>query len=272
MGTADRAAFILGRLQKKRPLIHNITNYVTANDCANILLAVGASPVMADDPEETAEIAGLSDGLVLNMGTPSERKLDAMKAAGKSANRKGIPVIFDPVGAGTSRLRRKIAEQLLREVRVDMIRGNLSEISFLAGMGSREKGVDVSAEDLLTDPLQAAGEAAVRLGCTVVVTGTADVATDGHRILCIHNGTPLLSRVTGTGCMSSSLAGAFAAADPENLLDAAAAAAAAMGIAGELAQEQAGHLGYGSFHMALLDAVGRLDEKTIRERARIEER
>ena len=144
---AEQAARLLGELQRERPLVHCITNYVTANDCANILLAIGASPIMADDPEETGEIAAAARALVLNMGTPSRRKLEAMVRAGKRANEAGIPVILDPVGAGASALRREMTERLVREVRVDILRGNVSEVSFAAGLSSREKGVDVSETD-----------------------------------------------------------------------------------------------------------------------------
>lgn len=268
---AVRAALLVEELQRKRPLVHCITNYVTANDCANILLAIGASPIMADDPEETGEIAASASALVLNMGTPSRRKLEAMVRAGKSANEAGIPVILDPVGAGASCLRREMAAQIIREVKVDILRGNVSEISFAAGLDFCEKGVDVSEADQGRDRTEAALAAAERLGCTVAVTGSVDVVTDGSRVIRIHGGTPLMARVTGTGCMTSALSGAFAGAGKDPLT-AVSAALAVMGIAGELAFEKAGHIGCGSFHMALLDAVGNLNEKIIRERAKIEER
>lgn len=273
MSMAEQAALLLDRLQRRRPLVHCITNYVTANDCANILLAIGASPIMADDPEETEEIAAAASALVLNMGTPSRRKLEAMIRAGRRANEKGIPVILDPVGAGASRLRREMAESLIREVRVDILRGNVSEVSFAAGLASREKGVDVSEADRGIDRTEAALAAARRLGCTVAVTGEVDVVTDGRRTVRIRGGSSMMARVTGTGCMTSALAGAFAGAGAErgDAFPAAVAALASMGIAGETAFEKAGHLGCGSFHIALLDAVGGLNEKSIRERAEIEE-
>ena len=255
---AVRAALLVEELQRKRPLVHCITNYVTANDCANILLAIGASPIMADDPEETGEIAASASALVLNMGTPSRRKLEAMVRAGKSANEAGIPVILDPVGAGASCLRREMAAQIIREVKVDILRGNVSEISFAAGLDFCEKGVDVSEADQGRDRTEAALAAAERLGCTVAVTGSVDVVTDGSRVIRIHGGTPLMARVTGTGCMTSALSGAFAGAGKDPLT-AVSAALAAMGIAGELAFEKAGHIGCGSFHMELLDAVGNLN-------------
>ena len=264
---AVRAALLVEELQRKRPLVHCITNYVTANDCANILLAIGASPIMADDPEETGEIAASASALVLNMGTPSRRKLEAMVRAGKSANEAGIPVILDPVGAGASCLRREMAAQIIREVKVDILRGNVSEISFAAGLDFCEKGVDVSEADQGRDRTEAALAAAERLGCTVAVTGSVDVVTDGSRVIRIHGGTPLMAR----GCMTCALSGAFAGAGKDPLT-AVSAALAVMGIAGELAFEKAGHIGCGSFHMALLDAVGNLNEKIIRERAKIEER
>ena len=180
---------------------------MTANDCANILLAIGASPIMADDPEETGEIAAAARALVLNMGTPSRRKLEAMVRAGKRANERGIPVILDPVGAGASALRREMAERLVREVRVDILRGNVSEVSSAAGLSSREKGVDVSEADRGIDRTEAAMAAARRLGCTVAVTGEVDVVTDGRRTARIRGGSSLMARVTGTGCMTSALQG-----------------------------------------------------------------
>ena len=268
---ADRAALLMEELRGRRPLVHCITNYVTANDCANILLAIGASPIMADDPEETEEIASAASALVLNMGTPSRRKLEAMVRAGKSANETGIPVILDPVGAGASCLRREMVARITSEVKVDILRGNASEISFAAGLASREKGVDVSEADQGTDRTEAALAAAERLGCTVAVTGPVDVVTDGRRVALIQGGASLMARVTGTGCMTSALVGAFAGAG-EDPFTAASAALAAMGIAGQIAFAKAGDAGCGSFHMALLDAVGKLNEKIIRERAKIEER
>ena len=249
---AVRAALLVEELQRKRPLVHCITNYVTANDCANILLAIGASPIMADDPEETGEIAASASALVLNMGTPSRRKLEAMVRAGKSANEAGIPVILDPVGAGASCLRREMAAQIIREVKVDILRGNVSEISFAAGLDFCEKGVDVSEADQGRDRTEAALAAAERLGCTVAVTGSVDVVTDGSRVIRIHGGTPLMARVTGTGCMTSALFRRLCRCRKRPAHSSQRGPGCHGYCRGSWLFEKAGHIGCGSFHMALL--------------------
>lgn len=266
-------AGLVDQVRRKKPLVHHITNYVTVNDCANITLGIGASPIMADALEEAAEIAAISSALVLNMGTLNARTIPAMIAAGKAANRAGIPVVFDPVGAGASRLRNDTAAQVLAEVKLGVLRGNISEMRFLAGLTSETRGVDASDADL-----QGSGEAkqvakalAAQLGCVTAITGAVDVASDGWRVLCVENGHPMLSRLTGTGCMCTSLMGAFCGAAPGQPLAAATAALLAMGIAGEIAFAQAGDKGSGSFRVALHDAICLMDAKTLGERAKVYE-
>lgn len=268
---------ILNLLQKlpeevraQNPLIHQITNYVTVGDCANITLAIGASPVMADDISETEDITGLSSALVINIGTLNERTVGSMLASGKKANALGIPVILDPVGAGASGFRNDAAMKILKEITPSIIRGNLSELSFLAGWTATTRGVDASEDDADHDRISVAQSAARQYRCVAAVTGAIDVISDGEKNIIIENGHPMLTKVTGTGCMTSALTASFAAVTTD-YLSAAAAGVAAMGIAGEIAFDQAGSLGTGSFRNALTDTISRLDGAMIKSRAKIRE-
>ncbi|MBE6821681.1 MAG: hydroxyethylthiazole kinase [Ruminococcaceae bacterium] len=264
---------ILKSIRATKPLIHHITNYVTVNDCANITLAVGASPIMADDLGEAADITSISSALVLNMGTLNERTIESMLAAGKQANAIKIPVVFDPVGAGASELRNKTVERILREVKVSVLRGNMSEIRFLAGLHATTKGVDASDADLqggLEIGHSIAETTAKKYGCVAAITGPTDILSDGRRTVLLQNGTKLLSNVTGTGCMCTSLVGSFCGAS-KDFLAAAAGGVLCMSLAGELAAEQAGETGNGSFHMAIFDAVSKMTAATMERRAKIEE-
>ncbi|MDR3644964.1 MAG: hydroxyethylthiazole kinase [Clostridia bacterium] len=264
---------VLDEVRRKKPLIHHITNYVTVNDCANIVLAIGASPIMADDIGEAEAIAAISSALVLNIGTLNGRTLESMLAAGKKANACHIPVVLDPVGAGASELRNRATERLLHEVRVSVLLGNLSEIRFAAGLNAATKGVDVSDADLESgaEISRATAEKAAReLGCVAAVTGATDMISDGSRTLAIRNGVRRLSAVTGTGCMCTSLVGTFCGATDDCLI-AAAGGVLSMGIAGELAEESAGGRGNGSFHIAIIDAVSGLSADILAGRAKIDE-
>lgn len=270
---AEKIGTMLQTVREKKPLVHHITNYVTVNDCANITLAIGASPIMADDIAEVKEITSISSALVLNIGTLNERTVQSMLAAGKTANEKGIPVVFDPVGAGASRLRNDTAERILREVKISVLRGNMSEIRFAAGLQATTKGVDASDEDLQSGAelgCSIAAKAAQKYNCVVAITGATDIITDARRTLLLGNGTALLSGVTGTGCMCTSLVASFCGAAKDNLL-AAAGGILCMSIAGELAAEKAGKTGIGSFHVAILDAVSNMNAEILEERAKIRE-
>jgi hydroxyethylthiazole kinase len=257
-------------VRSQRPLIHQITNYVTVGDCANITLAIGASPVMADDISETEEITGLSSALVINIGTLNERTVGSMLASGKKANALGIPVILDPVGAGASGFRNDAVMKILKEITPSIIRGNLSELSFLAACTAATRGVDASEADADHDRVSVAQSAARQYRCVAAVTGAIDVISDGEKNIIIENGHPMLTKVTGTGCMTSALAASFAAVTTD-YLSAAAAGVAVMGIAGEIAFDQAGRLGTGSFRIALTDTISRLDGAMIKSRAKIRE-
>ena len=266
----EKTAFLIGEVQSKIPLVHQITNYVTVNDCANITLAVGASPIMADDIAEAADITSISSALVINIGTLNERTVQSMLTAGKKANELGIPVVFDPVGAGASRMRNETAKAILNQVKLAVIRGNLSEISFTAGLKAAARGVDASEADSRRDAAAVAKRAAEQWDCVAAVTGAVDYISDGHRTIAIYNGHKMLSRVTGTGCMCTALTGAFAGACGDYLA-AAAAGIAVMGIAGEIAFETAGEKGTGAFRSAIIDAVSLMDKTVFEKRAKIDE-
>ena len=196
-----------------------------------------------------------------------------MIAAGKSANAKGIPVILDPVGAGASKLRNDTAASLINEITLSVIRGNISEIRFIAGLRSQTKGVDASESDIAgaENASLTAKELAQKLGCVVVISGAVDIISDGKKIISVKNGHSMLGGLTGTGCMCSSLIGSFCAACPGDFLMAAATAMICMGIAGETAFEKSGHLGNGSFRAALHDAISRMDANTIESLAKYHE-
>ena len=256
---------LLNQVRERKPLVHHITNYVTVNDCANITLGIGASPVMADAIEEAADISAISSAVVLNMGTLNERTIPSMIAAGKSANAKGIPVVLDPVGVGASKFRNATAAHLISELKLSVLRGNISEIKFMAGLKSETKGVDASENDItnVNDTGQIAKALAKKLDCVVVISGAVDIITDGNKITFVENGHSMLGNLSGTGCMCSSLIGSFCGALPDKPFAAASAAMACMGVAGEIAYEKAGCLGGGSFRIALHDAVSRMDDKTL---------
>lgn len=246
-------------------MIHCITNYVTAGDTANMLLAAGASPIMADDPSESAEITALAQGLTLNLGTPSGSRVEAMLRSGAEANRRGIPVVFDPVGAGCSGFRRNSARGDTQAGQADCdTRESFGDI-LPCGFESRENGVD-SSETRIT-AAEAAQTAAKKLGCVCAVTGERDVISDGSRTVTILSGTPLLKKVTGAGCMTSALCAAMCTAADGFV--GAAAGIALMDICGELAQERSGLPG--SFRAALFDFAGSITPELLAERLEIYE-
>ena len=254
----------LFHVRRMGPVVHTITNYVTANDCANLLLAAGASPIMADAPEETAQIAAMADAVVLNLGTLSVSKREAMLLAGKTASAAGKPVVLDPVGAGASDFRRDSARMLLTEVRPMVIRGNRSEIRALLTGETGERGVDTS---YLPDDRAEAAQTLAKLTRSVVMqTGETDLITDGEQILQVHGGSEMLCLVTGAGCMLSALTGAFLAANPDDPLHAAAAAAETMSVCAEIAQKRL-RIGEGNaaFRTRLIDAMCNLTPEILRK-------
>jgi hydroxyethylthiazole kinase len=257
----------LRELRERKPLVHQITNYVVMNETANATLALGALPVMAHAREEVEEMAGLASALVLNIGTLSEHWTEAMVLAGGAASAHKIPVVLDPVGAGATVYRTDTARRLLDEVRVTVLRGNAGEVATLVGAKAEVRGVESITAGL--EPAELAREAGRRLGLVASVTGAVDHVSDGERVLAVANGDPLLAAVTGTGCMSSALTGCFLAAKPEDPLEAAAEALAAFGVAAEDAA--AGASGPGTFHARLYDALAALDPDTLDDRVRVSE-
>ena len=260
------------------PLIHNITNYVTVNDCANMVLACGASPIMADDAAEVEDITTICGGLNINIGTLNSRTITSMLRAGKKANLLGHPVVLDPVGAGASQLRTDTANRLLREVKFTVIRGNISEIKTLASGAGTTKGVDADVADKVTeenlDSAVAFAKAfAARTGAVVAITGAIDIVADAHKAYCIRNGHPMMSAVTGTGCQLSALTAAFCAANPDKPLEAAAAAVCAMGLAGEAAHSRLSRLdGSATYRNYIIDAIYNMTPEQLEEGARYEMR
>jgi len=250
-------------LRNKKPLVHHITNYVTVNDCANITLAIGASPVMADDIEEVEEMVSFASSLVLNIGTLNSRSIESMIVVGKKAKEKGIPIVLDPVGVGATSLRTTTAKRIIEEVCPAIIRGNMSEMKVLAGLDADIKGVDSIADE--EDGEKVARQLTKKFGSVIAITGKQDIIAQGARICRIDNGHPLLSQVTGTGCMATSLIACFCGAAEDWFLGAA-AGIMTMGLAGELA-EQSLHAGegIGTFRVRLFDAVGAMTPETIRK-------
>ncbi|MCD6307329.1 MAG: hydroxyethylthiazole kinase [Deltaproteobacteria bacterium] len=260
----QRAAEALEAIREKKPLIHNITNFVVMNYTANALLACGASPVMAHAPEEVEEMVAFAGALVLNIGTLSTSWVDAMLTAGRKANELEIPIILDPVGSGATRLRTESARRLMDELSLRVIRGNASEILSLARKGSRTKGVD--SIHRVEEAEEAAITLAAELRTTLAITGPVDVVTDGGRVCNVLNGHQLMGYVTGAGCTATALIGAFLAVETDPVA-AAACGLAYFGLAAEQAAVSAS--GPGSFQTALLDTLYRMDRDTLSREARI---
>ena len=264
MELLQEAAHILGRIKDKRPLVHQITNFVTANDCANVTLAIGASPVMTIDPGEVAEMVSYAGALVLNIGTLTPRTVEAMVIAGRRAAELGIPIILDPVGAGATRHRTEAAQRLMVELPLTVVRGNLSEIKVLAGSSEGIKGVDSTAA--AAGAAEVAQTLSARLDAVIAVTGPVDIIAHQNELCHIHNGHPLLASVTGTGCMSTALVGCCAAVGRP--FAAAVCGIAVMGIAGEVAHRllraDVGE-GLGSYRVRLIDAISAMNAERMTE-------
>jgi hydroxyethylthiazole kinase len=252
----------LAAIRERKPLVHQITNYVVMNETANATLAIGALPVMAHAPQEVEEMASAASALVLNIGTLSDDWVEAMIGAGRAANAAGVPVVLDPVGAGATEYRTDTCRRLLDVLELAVVRGNSAEIATLAGREAEIRGVEAVGDGGGPD---LAREAAKVLGCVVAVTGPVDHVSDGETVNSVANGHELMGTVTGTGCMSSAITGCFLGVQP-HALTAATDALVAFGVAGEDAAE--GAKGPGSFHVALYDALYALDPGTLDPRAR----
>ena len=255
----------LRAIRERKPLIHQITNYVVMNETANATLALGHLPVMAHALQEVEEMASAASALVLNIGTLSDDWVEAMLLAGRAANRAGAPLVLDPVGAGATRYRTETSRRLLRDLDVAVVRGNSAEIATLAGRAAEIRGVE--AVGAAGGP-ELARDAARALGCVAAVTGPVDHVSDGEQTISVSNGHELLGTVTGTGCMSTAITGCFLAVRPDDPLEAAAEALVAFGVAGEEAAKKA--KGPGSFHVALYDALYGLDPDKLDKQAKIQ--
>ncbi|MBR6756114.1 MAG: hydroxyethylthiazole kinase [Peptococcaceae bacterium] len=269
---------IFENVRSKNPLIHNITNYVTVNDCANIVIACGAAPIMADDKNEVAEITSICNGLNINIGTLNSRTIESMLLAGKKANELNHPVVLDPVGAGASQLRTDTAMQLLQEVKFTVIRGNISEIKTLASGSGTTKGVDADVADKVTEEnlnemIAFAKAFAEKTGAVIAITGAIDIVADSTKAYCIRNGHPMMSAITGTGCQLSAMTAAFVTANPDYPLEAAATAVSAMGYAGEVAHTRLTEMdGNSTYRNYIIDAIYNMTPEMLEKGAKYEVR
>ena len=268
----------LENVKKSAPLIHNITNYVTVNDVANVLLACGGSPIMSDEPDDVAEITSICGGLNINIGTLNKRTIEAMLISGAKANELGHIVLLDPVGAGASALRTDTALRIMEKIKLDIIRGNISEIKTLALGSGTTKGVDADAADTVTEEnldqmIAFAKGFATETGAIVAITGAIDLVADSEQCYVIRNGRSEMSRITGTGCQLSGLATAYAVANPDHKTEAVAAAVCVMGLAGEIgvANMQKGE-GNSSLRNRIIDAIYNMDAETLNRGAKYEVR
>jgi hydroxyethylthiazole kinase len=257
-------AELLTRIHDKHPLIHHITNFVVMNDTANATLALGALPVMAHAKEEVAEMVGAAGALVLNPGTLTPEWVEAMLIAGKRANELGVPIVYDPVGVGATKLRNETGARFLNELRLAVVRGNSGEMGALAGAGGIVKGVE-SVEGV-RDPVQVAKDLAWKHNTVVAITGKRDIISDGKRVLGVDNGHVMLKTITGTGCMATTTIAIFCAVEKDFLV-ATAAALACYGLAAQRAARRA--KGPGAFRAALLDALYQLTPAQVKTGVKI---
>ena len=264
---------ILSNVREKCPLIHNITNYVTVNDVANIILACGGSPIMSDDEGEGEEITSICNGLNINIGTLNKNTIPSMFLAGQKANELGHKVLLDPVGAGASALRTNTALELLKKVKFDVIRGNIAEIKTLAVGSGSTKGVDADVNDAVTDEnleksIAFAKDFASKTGAVIAITGAIDLVCNAEKCYVIRNGRAEMGKITGTGCQLSGMTTAFICANPDNILEASAAAVSAMGLAGQLAWKkmQDGE-GNSTYRNRIIDAIYNMTGKELDEGA-----
>lgn len=268
----------INNVRANLPLVHNITNYVTVNDVANVLLACGGSPIMSDEPEDVADITTICGGLNINIGTLNKRTIEGMFVAGRKANELGHVVLMDPVGAGASALRTNTAVKLMEELKLDVIRGNISEIKTLALGSGTTKGVDADAADAVTEEnldtmVKFVKDFAAKTGTIVAITGAIDLAADAEKCYVIRNGRPEMGKITGTGCQLSGMMTAFVVANPDNKLEAAAAAICTMGLAGEIgwSRMQEGD-GNSTYRNRIIDAIFNMDGETLNKGAKYEVR
>ncbi|WP_141432730.1 hydroxyethylthiazole kinase [Bacillus sp. 03113] len=258
----SRISDTLEKVRQINPLVHNITNVVVTNFTANGLLALGASPFMADGADEVADVAKISSVLVLNIGTLNPIAVNSMILAGKSANEHGVPVILDPVGAGATQYRTDVAQKIISEVKISVIRGNAAEVANVFGEKWEIKGVDAGTPQGNVEELAVA--AAQKLKTVVAITGKEDVVSNGDTTYVIANGDPILTKVTGTGCLLTSVIGAFAGVE-KDMLQASVAALSFYGVAAEKAARKTAELGPGSFQIEFLNQLALVTSQDIEQ-------
>lgn len=255
---AEQAAHLLQRLRREQPLVHHLTNLVTINEVAKSTRAVGALPIMAMAPEEVEEVTAQASCLVLNLGTPTRKRLEAMMSAARRANERGIPVVLDPVGVGASHMRSEATIRMLQRFRIHVVRANPAEMDHLAGRPAQLRGVE--AVGISGPPEEAAAVVARTYGTVAAVTGVRDWVTDGARSVAVENGHPLLAQVVGSGCMATAVVACFVAVGEDPLV-AAAAGLACFGYAAELAALES--RGPESFRVALLDRLAQVQPEDL---------
>jgi hydroxyethylthiazole kinase len=269
----------LEKNRSRNPLVHCITNYVTVNDVANMLIACGGAPIMADEAAEVEEMTAICDSLVLNIGTLNERTVDSMLLAGRKASELGHPVVLDPVGAGATKLRTETALKLIREIPMAVIRGNISEIMTLYHGTGSTKGVDASSKDAVTEDnldekISIARGLSKNTGAVVAITGAIDIIADGESAYIVRNGHPMMSKVSGTGCMLTAVVASYVSANPEDKAGACATAIAAMGLSGEIAYGRLMKSGGGpsTYRSYIIDAMGNMTSDELEGGMKIEVR
>ncbi|CAH0345795.1 hydroxyethylthiazole kinase [Bacillus sp. CECT 9360] len=260
---------LFAKVRRQNPLVHQITNHVTMNDCANVTLAIGGSPVMASSPEEAEDMVRLANALVINFGTIDNETFEAMLLAGKAANKNKTPVIFDPVGVGATQYRTKLANQFIKEVKLSIVRGNASEIYSLIGGNVHTRGVDSGNVAMANSGL--AGSAAKKLQCVCVVSGEQDAVSDGERTVLVDNGDSLLTKITGSGCMSTAIIGSIAGVT-EDFFSAAVAGISTMSISGEMTATRLNdNEGTGTFRIKLIDCISLMTGETWEKEVKLSE-
>ena len=268
----------LDRVRETTPLVHNITNYVTVNDVANVLLACGGSPIMSDDIQDVEDITSICGGLNINIGTLNQNTIPSMFAAGKKANELGHPVVLDPVGAGASALRTQTALKLLEEVKFTVVRGNISEIKTLAAGSGTTKGVDADVADAVTEDNLVASVAfaksmAARLNAVVAITGAIDLVADEKTCYVIRNGRPERGRLTGTGSQPTAPPPANGVPNPPPPRGGAPPAVASMGLAGEIGWSNMQPTdGNSTYRNRIIDAIFHMDGAALDKGAKYEVR
>lgn len=272
---------ILTYIQQEAPLIHCITNPISINDCANILLAIGARPIMAEHPDEVAEITAIAKGLALNLGNITDARMASMKISAGAAKDKGIPFVLDLVGLSCSRLRQKYAKELLQIAIPDIIKGNISELRTLLGLPTTPgMGVEAGQKEMVTqeNALEYARifqKQAREYHTILLATGPIDLVVSSEEAYIIANGSNALASITGTGCMNNVLAGACLAgvhgisSQATNNTLAAILSCLILGIAGENIQDIYLNQGPGSFHYSLMDSISKLTPQTIAKQCNI---